>query len=149
MSLGNTAESDILLLLFNNTNWALMGDAAGLIGSTVPGSFFVSLATGDPGEGGTQLTTEAAYTGYGRVPVARSGAGWTKSGSAPTQVANTAAVTFGQSSSGPEIETYFVVGRDTAGAGEILWSGILTASLTVNNLVTPSFAIGALICTAD
>lgn len=149
MSLGDTAESDLLLLIFNNTNWALVGDATGLRGSTAAGSFYVSLATANPGETGTQLTSEAAYTNYARVAVARSAGGWTKSGTSPTQVANTAATTFPQSASGPETETHFVVGRDSSGAGEILWYGALTASLVVNNLVTPSFAIGALVCTAD
>lgn len=149
MSLGDTAESDLLLLIFQNTNWANVGDATGLRGSTTAGSFFISLATANPGETGTQLTSEAAYTNYARVPVARSAAGWTKSGTAPTQVANAAAVTFAQSASGPETESHFVVGRDTSGAGEILWFGALTASLVVNNLVTPSFAINALVCTAD
>jgi hypothetical protein len=150
VSLGDTAESDLLKLIFQNTNWANVGDATGLRGSTAAGSFYVSLATANPGETGTQLTSEAAYTNYARVAVSRSGAtGWTISGTSPTQAANTAATTFPQSASGPETESHFVVGRDSSGAGEILWYGALTASLVVNNLVTPSFAIGALVCTAD
>lgn len=149
MSLGDTAESDLLKLIFQNTNWANVGDATGLRGSTTAGSFFVSLHTANPGETGTQITSEAAYTNYARVAVARSSGGWTISGTAPTQSANAAATTFPQSGSGPETETHFVVGRDTSGAGEILWYGALTASLVVNNLITPSFAIGALVCTAD
>lgn len=149
MSLSNSAENNLLLLLFNNTDWAGIGDAGGLQNSAAAGSFYVSLHTASPGEGGSQTTSEAAYTGYARVGVARSGAGWTVSGTAPTQAANTAATTFPQSSSGPEVETDFGVGKDSAGAGEILWYGTLTAPLTVNNLVTPSFAIGACVCTAD
>ncbi|HYV99693.1 MAG TPA: hypothetical protein VE967_19695 [Gemmatimonadaceae bacterium] len=30
MSLGNAAENDLMLLIFNNTNWANLGDATGL-----------------------------------------------------------------------------------------------------------------------
>ncbi len=149
MSLSNSAENNLLLLLFNNTNWANVGDATGIRGSTVAGSFYVSLHTASPGEAGNQTTSEAAYTGYARVGVARSAAGWTVSGTSPTQAANVAATTFPQSSSGPETETDFAVGRDSAGAGEVLWYGALTASLVVNNLVTPSFPIGQLVCTAD
>lgn len=149
MSLSDAAESDLLLLIFQNTNWANVGDATGLRGSTTAGSFFIGLQTANPGETGTQTTSEAAYTNYARVPVARSSGGWTKSGTAPTQVANAAAITFPQSASGPESETHFNVGRDTSGAGEMLWYGALNATLVVNNLITPSFAIGALVCTAD
>lgn len=149
MSLGNSAENNLMLHLFQNAAWANVGDAVGIRGSTVAGSFFVSLHTASPGEAGTQITSEAAYTNYARVAVARSAAGWAVSATAPTQAANVAATTFPQSTSGPETESDFAVGRDTAGAGEILWYGTLTASLVVNNLVTPSFAISALVCTAD
>ena len=75
MSLSNASENDLLLLYFNNTNVANMGDATGVRGSTVAGSLFVSLHTADPGETGTQSTSETSYTGYARVAVARSGAG--------------------------------------------------------------------------
>lgn len=149
MSLSNSAENNLMLLIFNNTNWANIGDATGLRGSIVAGNFYVSLHTASPGEGGGQSTSEAAYTGYARVAVARSAAGWTVSGSAPTQAANTSATTFPQSSSGPETVTDFAVGRDSSGAGEILWFGALTTPLVINPLITPSFAAGALICTAD
>lgn len=152
MSLSNASENDLLLLLFNNANWANLGDAVGLRGSTVAGSFFVGLHTADPGEAGTQLTSAAAYTNYVRIPVARSAAGWTVSGSAPTQAVNVAAVTFASSGSGPETETYVSVGRDLAGAGEIIFSGIVTtpaAGLVVNPGIIPSAGIGLLVATLD
>mgnify|MGYP000650276063 CR=1 FL=1 len=90
MSKGNTFENDLLLLIFNNTDAALIGDATGLRGSSTAGSLYVSLHTGDPGEAGNQTTNECAYGSYARVAVARSGAGWTVSGTAPTQVVNAA-----------------------------------------------------------
>lgn len=153
MSLGNTAETDLLKLIFQNTNWANVGDATGLRGSTTAGSFYISLHTADPGEAGGQTTSEAAYASYARVAVARSAGGWTVSGTAPTQAANAAIVSFPQcSSGGPETETYFVVGRDSSGAGECLFIGQITSPATgliVAANITPSFAIGALVCTAD
>lgn len=149
MSLSNSAENNLLLLLFNNTNWANVGDATGVRGSTTAGSFYITLHTADPGETGSQTTSEATYTGNNRVAVARSGAGWTVSGTAPTQAANTAAITFAACSGGSNTITHFSVGRDAAGAGEILWSGALTSSLAVSSGITPSFAIGALVCTID
>lgn len=149
MALGNTAESDLLKLIFQNTAWANVGNAGGLLPSSVAGSFYISLHTSTgPGATGNQTTNEAAYTNYARVAVARSAGGWTITGSAPTTSGNAAAITFPQSGSGPEVETYFAVGTvASSGTGEITWFGALTSPLTVNNLITPSFAINALTCT--
>jgi len=146
MSKSNAAENGLLLLIFNNTDFANIGDATGLRGSTVAGSLYVSLHTSDPGEGGSQTTNESAYTSYARVAVARSGAGWTVSGNA---VSNTAAVNFPLCTGGSSTVTYFGVGTDSGGAGTLLYSGALTASLAVSNGITPSFAIGDLDITED
>jgi hypothetical protein len=143
--LGNACENSTLLLFFQNVNFANVGDAVGLRGSTTAGSFFISLQTANPGAGGSQTTSEAAYTSYARVAVARSSAGWTVSGSSPTQAANVAAVTFPLCTGGSETETFTIIGRDTSGAGEILWFGSLSSSLAVSNGITPSYAIGALV----
>lgn len=40
MSLTNAAETALLTLLFNNTDWANIGDAAGLQNSATAGSLF-------------------------------------------------------------------------------------------------------------
>ena len=88
MSKSNTFENDLMLLLFNNTNIANIGDAAGLLGSTVAGTFWFSLHTADPGETGTAVTSETAYTPYVRVSVARSGAGLTVTGNSVSPAAN-------------------------------------------------------------
>jgi hypothetical protein len=149
MSASNAFENSLLLLLFNNTAIANYGDAAGILGSAAAGSLHVALHTADPGEAGSQTTSEATYTGYVRIAVARSGAGWTVSGTAPTQAANAAAVTFGLCTAGSETLTHFSVGRDLAGAGQILASGVLTASLAVSAGITPSFAIGQLTVTLE
>jgi hypothetical protein len=87
----NTWENELLLLAFNNTNSSLHGDATGLRGSSSAGSYYFSLHTADPGEAGDQTTSEAAYTSYARVAVARSGSGFTVTGNA---VALAADVTF-------------------------------------------------------
>lgn len=149
MSGSNATENSLLLLLFNNTAFANVGNAGGLPASTVAGSFFVALHTADPGEAGDQTTSEATYTGYARVGVARSSAGWTVSGTAPTQAANAGVVTFGLDTVGTNVITHFSVGLITSGASVIVASGALTASLTVNPGITPSFAIGALTVTLD
>ena len=152
MSLSNTFESDLLLLIANNTNCALIGDATGLRGSTTVGSLYVALHTADPGEAGNQSTNEISYTGYARVAVARTSGGWTISGTAPTQFANTGAVTFGACTAGSGTATYFSVGTDTSGTGKILWSGAITspgAGLAISAGITPAFAAGQLVCNID
>ncbi len=152
MSAGNTTETNVLKLIFNNTTWANVGDATGVVGSTAAGSLYVSLHTADPGETGDQTTSEAAYTSYARVAVARTTGGWTVSGTAPTQAANAAAITFPACTGSSATCTYFGVGRATTGnAGELLFSGALTSpsSLSVTTGITPSFAISALTVTLD
>lgn len=149
MSLSNPSESNLLSLLFTNTPWGLVGDTIGLRGSSTAGSFYVSLHTATLSDTSTQATSEAAYGSYARVAVARSSGGWTVSGTAPTQAANAALVSFPQCSSGTESETYFVIGRDSSGTGEALFWGALTTPLAVSVNITPQFAIGALTATAD
>ncbi len=147
MSLSNPAETALLNLLFGNSAWTNIGDAAGLLPSAAPGSFHISLHTGDPGEAGNQATSEAAYTGYARIAVARSGAGFTVSGN---NVSNAALVTFGEKTAGgDETITHFGIGTDSSGAGNLILSGALTASLLVSNGITPEFPIGDLDVNAD
>lgn len=146
----NSAESSLLSHLFLNTAWTNVGDAAGLLPSAAAGSFYVSLHTADPGETGDQTTNEATYTGYARVAVARSSGGWTLSGTAPTQVANAALITFPACTAGSNTITHFSVGRASGtAAGEIIMFGALSASLAVSAGITPQFAVSALVCSLD
>lgn len=141
MSKGNTFEDDLLNLILNNVDAALIGDATGLRGSSTDGSLYVSLHTADPGESGNQSSSEATYTSYARVAVARSGATWTVTTGTAT---NAGAVTFPLCTGGTNTITHFVVGTDSSGTGKILYSGALSASLAVSTGITPAFAIGAL-----
>lgn len=141
MTATNAFETALLTLYFNNVDHANIGDAAGLQNSAAAGSFYVSLHTGDPGETGSQTTSEANYTSYARVAVARSGAGWTISGA---NVSNTAAVTFPTATGGSNTVTHFGIGSDSSGAGNLFFKGALSASLAVSSGITPEFAIGEL-----
>lgn len=149
MSATNAMAKAILSLYFENANHTGIGDASGLIGSTVAGSFYISLHTADPGETGSQTTNEANYTSYARVAVARSTAGWTAATADPATVTNDAAVTFPAATGGSSTCTYFGIGTDSSGAGTLLFSGALDASLAVTSGVTPEFAINALTVTLD
>lgn len=141
MSKSNSWENLLLLHLFQNADVPNVGDAGGLQNSATAGSLYVSLHTSDPGEAGDQTTNETAYTNYARVAVARSGAGWTVTNDTAS---NAAAVTFPQCGASGATITHFGIGTDSSGAGTLLYSGALTASLAVSNLITPSFAIGEL-----
>lgn len=146
MSKSNTFENDLLQLIFNNVDVALIGDAAGLQNSATAGSLYVSLHTADPGEAGAQNTSETAYTNYARVAVARTVGGWTVSGST---VSNAALVQFPQCGVTGATLTHFGVGTDSSGAGKLLYSGALTASLAVSSGIQPQFAAGDLDITED
>jgi hypothetical protein len=134
MSLGNTFENDLALLIFNNTNAANVGDATGLRGSSTEGSLYLSLHTADPGEAGSQTTSECAYTDYARVAVARSGAGWTVTNNSVSPAAN---VDFPTASGGTETATYAAIGTSSSGAGKILASGAISPSISISTGVTP------------
>ena len=110
---------NLLKLLFNNTAYAGIGDVAGLQPSGVAGNLYVSLHTDDPGTGGGQATNEATYTGYGRVGVARSGAGWTI---VSNRVSNAANITFGLCTALSNTITHFGIGTDSSGAGQMLYA---------------------------
>lgn len=56
------AANSFLLLFFNNTDWAVVGDASGLQNSASAGSLYLSLHTSSPAEGGNQSTNEISYT---------------------------------------------------------------------------------------
>jgi hypothetical protein len=139
MSATDVFENGLLSLIFENANYANVGDATGLRGSSTAGVFYISLHTADPGETGDQTTSESAYTNYARVSVARSTAGW----SVASGVAdNDAAITFAACGVTGSTVTHVGIGSDTSGAGNRFMNG--TASLVVSAGVTPQFAIGAL-----
>lgn len=146
MSATNAFESALLSLIFENANAANVGDATGLRGSTTAGVFWISLSTGTLDDSSTQATTEATYTGYGRVSVARSTAGWTVTGNVAD---NDAAVTFGACTAGSSTVTDFGIGSAETTAGNLFLYGALGASRAISSGITPEFAAGSLDVTLD
>lgn len=146
MSMSNAGENALLLLIFNNTDFANIGDAPGLQGSATAGSFYVALHTADPGEAGTQATNECAYTSYARVAVARSAGGWTV---AANVASNTAATTWPACTGGSETATHFSIGVASSGATVMLGSGVLGSSLAISTGITPESAFGTITYTQE
>lgn len=142
MSKGNSWENDLLLLLFNNTNAANIGDATGLRGSSTAGSLYVSLHTADPGEAGDQTTSEATYTSYARVAVARTSGGWTVTGNS---VSPASAITFPAGTGGSGTVTHFGVGTASSGAGKLLYSGTVSPNIVTGSGITPQLTTASAI----
>jgi len=128
MSKGDTYENDLLKLIFNATT--ITGVARD---DTSPITVLtVALHTSDPGESGSQSTSEATYGSYARVSVNRNSGGWTVTGNSVSPAAN---IDFPQASSGTETITHFSVG--TGVSNKLLYSGTVTPNIAVSTGVTP------------
>src|SRR3990167_11533062 len=126
MSKGNTFETDILALIFNAT---AIADLAENDTTSPATNLSVALHTADPGEAGTQATSETAYTGYARVNVARTTGGWTVTGNSVSPVAN---IDFGECTASPGgAITHFSVGPTGGGGTKIFYSGTVTPNITM------------------
>jgi hypothetical protein len=132
MSKGNTFINDLLKLIFNATAIANIADNAATSPLT---NLFVSLHTASPGAAGTQSTSEAAYTGYGRATVARTTGGWTAASAQSTSPVAT--IAFSPATAGTETETHFGIGVAVSGATKLICFGTITPNIPVSNGTTP------------
>ena len=124
MSFSNQFEADILGLIFNATAITGLADNASASPLT---NLYVALHTADPGEGGNQATSEVSYTGYARVAVQRSGAGWTLAGQT---ISPTAVIEFGEMTSGTSgTAVYASVGTSASGGGKYIIRGALSPTI--------------------
>lgn len=130
-------ENSLMLLLFNNTGYAKIGDAAGILPSAAAGSLYVTLHTADPTEEGVANTSEIAYTSYARVAKARSGAGWTVTAGA---VVPASAITFPAGTGGSGTATYFGIAATNTAADPLLYGGAISPSIVCGNGVTPQLS---------
>lgn len=133
MAKGTTFCNDLLKLILNGTAIANIADNAG---SSPLTNVYVSLHTADP-SAGNQTTSEATYTSYARVAVARTTGGWTVSGQTVNPVAT---ISFPQCTGGSETITYFAIGTASSGTGKILYAGQITTpggGIAVSTTVIP------------
>lgn len=140
-------ENSLLLLVFNNTNIANVGDATGLRGSTTAGTLSWGLSTADPTEEGNQGSSEITYTSYDRVDKARSSAGFTVSGSS---VIPNGAVTFPAGTGGSGTASFFTIGVSgtPADSGVALYGGAISPAIVCGNGVTPQLTVATTISEA-
>jgi hypothetical protein len=134
MSISNTTEQAVMLLIFNATAWANYADNAA---SSPQTTMALALHTADPADAGDMSTSEIAYTSYARASVNRaSGAGgWSVASGTATLVTATA---FAAGTGGSGTATHFSVGKTGGGAAAILFSGTVTPNIVCGNGVTPN-----------
>jgi len=147
MSKSNVWENELMALVFNNTSAAGIGDAGGLRGAVAAGNFYLALHTADPGEAGIQTTSETAYTGYARIAVPRTTAGFTVSANSVSLFAN---ADFGSCTAAPGTAiTHFSIGDDATLGGKIRYKGTLTPNITMAVGVIPRITTAANLVTED
>lgn len=139
MSKSDAAENGWLLLLFNATTFANV--AINATSSPIT-SIFVSGHTADPGEAGTQTTSEVTYTSYARVAVARNSGGWTVTANS---VSPASTISFPIGTGGSGTITYAGFGSLTSGAGVVFYSGTVTPNIVTGNTITPQFSTASAI----
>lgn len=143
MSATNAFETAILQAIFLGTPIANLLDNAA---SSPLTQFYISLHTADPGEAGTQSTSETTYGGYARLVITRNGSGWTVVGNIAS---NTSEVAFAQNSAGTPTLTYVGLGTAASGAGNLYISNPLDTPLVMQVGMTPLYSAGELKFTAD
>jgi hypothetical protein len=131
MSISNTTETAILRLIYQAVAWANYADNAA---SSPETNIVVALHTADPADTGTMSTSEAAYTSYARVNVARTSGGWAESSGTVTPVAN---IDFPAGTGGSGTVTHFSTGKSGGGAAAILWKGTVSPNIVTGNGITP------------
>ena len=161
MAKSDSFEVDLLNIILRN----ISGGAFAVLSqntATVGGVCYVSLHTADPGEAGTQSTSEISYGGttpYARQPIARE-TGWNApfSTTAPfTAVSNNAIITFPTAPLATNIAvTHFGIGTAASGTGLLLYSGTISVNggagpgtRTITEGIAATFAAGTLIIGED
>lgn len=134
MSFSNTAETAIMSLLFQAVAWANMADNAAATPQT---NISVAAHTADPGEAGTQSTSEIAYTSYARVNVARTAGGWAVTGGSVSPVA---AINLPAGTGGSGTITYGTVGKTGGGASDVWMRGTVAPPIVCGSGITPQFS---------
>ena len=135
MSKSDTYENDWMKLQFNNTDIANIGDAGGLRGSVTAGNLYWALYTSDPGDTGSAVTNETAYTSYARQGFTRNGTNFVVTGNSVSPGAD---VTFPECSASPGAPiTHAGIVNTPSGAGKLMYSGPMSPNITMAIGVSP------------
>jgi len=136
MSKTNVYENSVLGMLFTATSIAQISEDQVTTPAT---NLYVSFHTADPGEAGTQSTSETTYGAYARVTVGRTTTGWKVTGNTCYPQANIAGVT---PTSGSGTITFFGIGVSTTGATALYYSGAISPPITITTGGAPTLVTG-------
>jgi hypothetical protein len=132
MSLSDVFENAALNLIYRAVAWANVADNAATSPIT---NTYAALHTADPGDAGTQATSEATYTSYARTAVARTTGGWGAASGGSVSPAATIAFPAGTGGSGTV--THFSQGKTSSGSTDAYHIGTVTPNIVTGNGVTP------------
>lgn len=131
MSKSSAFEAYWLDLVFFGTAIPNIADNAAVSPLT---NLYIALHSADPGNAGDQTTNEVTtgqYDTYARVAVARSGSGWSRTGSVVSPLAS---ITFAAPTGGTGVTaTYMSIGTAPSGAGMIIVSGPLSPTIAISS----------------
>lgn len=133
MSKGDTFENDLLKLIFNGTAIANIADNAAASPLT---NLYLALHTADPGESGSQTTSECNYTSYARQAVARTSGGFTVTANSVSPAAEVVFPNPTNATSLPQTALFFSIGTAVSGTGKILYSGAISPTIVISNTGT-------------
>lgn len=136
MSKSNFLENAILNLLFRAVAIANIADNAAASPLT---NLFWSLHIADPGEAGTQATSETSYGSYARQAVARTTGGMSAATTGSTSPAANVVFPAASSPTLPTVQsiTHAGIGQAVAGATNLFYSGPVTPNINVSTGVQP------------
>jgi len=142
VSIYDVTEDAILNLIYSATAWANYADNAAASPQT---NIHCALHTADPTDSGNLSSSEAAYTSYARVNVARS-TGWAaSSGGSVSPAAN---IDFPTGTGGSGTATHWSTGKTGGGAAAGLWSGAVSPNIVTGNGITPRLTTASTITLA-
>lgn len=136
MSKANTTENETLDAILRGQDPSWRGNA----------SRYIALHTADPGDAGSAITSEATFTNYARQTVTAA-TGFTAGAAGSSS--NTAQISFPECGVTGNTVTHVSIVTTDSGAGQILYSGELTAPRDINAGITALFAIGGLVVSED
>lgn len=136
MSKSNYLENALLNLIFRAQAIANLADNAAASPLT---ALFWSLHTADPGEAGTQATSETAYGAYARQSVARTTGGMSAAVAGVTSPSANVVFPAATSPTLPTVSsiTHFGIGQAVSGATNLFYSGTVTPNINVSLGVQP------------
>lgn len=128
----NTFKNNLLKLIFNNVDFAGVGDAAGLLGSTADGNLFIRLYTDASVLSDSALGTEATFGGYAAVAVGRDTTSWLITSNVAK---NGISIEFPACTSGEETIRYFAIWANSSGSesDRLYWGQLNTDVLVITN----------------